>query len=122
MAESPSSPADQLTGQRWVEQESYSPDPQEDAMIRANLVSSRYTVAALKPAELKRILRLCSVPPAKILRCATTHALVELAAESGIVDVPDQWTLDSLKQQQDEARRMIAHERNFISGRVQRPE
>ena len=113
---------DQLTGQRWLEEEAYSTDPTQDAMIRAEVASSRHTVAALKPAELKKILRLFSVPPAKILQCATNRDLVDLAIATGIEDVPDQWTLDRLKQQQDEERARISRERNSLVGRVPRPE
>jgi hypothetical protein len=48
---------DQLTGQRFHNETSYSNDPELDAAIRDNINSSRHTIANLKPAELKRILR-----------------------------------------------------------------
>lgn len=108
--------------QRFVDEKAYSTDPKMDAMIRAELSSSRYTVASLKPAEVKRILRLYNVPDHKILECATNRQLVELAKATGIEDVPDQWTLDHLKQQQDEENAKISWERNNLNGRVPRPQ
>ena len=106
---------DQLTGQRFKESGSYSPDPGLDRAIRSEIVSSRHTVAALKPAQLKRILRLYNVSSREILEASTNQALVDLALQSGIVDVPDQWTLDRLKDEQDTERARISHARNTLS-------
>jgi len=93
---------DQLTGQRWVEQASYSADPALDREIKAQISSSRYTMADLKYGEIKRILRLYGVAPSRILEADTKQKVVELALASGITDVPDDWTVDRLLQEKHE--------------------
>jgi hypothetical protein len=107
--------ADQLTGQRFREQRSYSNDPQLDAEIKSRISASRRTIKSLKPPEIKRILRLYDVPPKRILEANTTDRLLSLAESNGIVDVPDEWTLDRL-QAERKARQTEAYKAQKLIG------
>ena len=53
----------------------------------------------LKLPEIKKILRSCEVDPTDILAAKTRFELLELAAANGITDVPDEWTLNKIRQQ-----------------------
>lgn len=106
---------DQLTGQRFVEQDIYDADPRLNAAIKQQVRSSRYTVASLKVSELKRILKLYDIPNRKILAADTNQKLVELAFANGIVDVPDQWTLDQLRSEQRERQAKESFARTHLS-------
>uniref|UniRef100_A0A7S2N2R0 Uncharacterized protein n=1 Tax=Haptolina brevifila TaxID=156173 RepID=A0A7S2N2R0_9EUKA len=86
--------------QRFVSQASYSDDPELDAEIKRQISGSRHTVADLKYGEIKRILRAYNVSAVKILEADTKQKVVDLAIASGIIDVPDEWTLSRLLQEQ----------------------
>lgn len=60
-------------------------------------------------------MRLYQVPEHEILSCYSHRDLVQLAVTRGIVDVPDQWTLDKLKQDQEEERERIERSKTDLS-------
>ena len=95
-------PVRNVAGQRFRDQASYSDDPELDAAIKEEIADSRHTVAALSYGEIKRILRLYNVKPEWVLAADTKKKIVDLAIRSGIVDVPDQWTLDRLLKEKNE--------------------
>ena len=72
-----------------------------DYAIKQEIASSRFTMADLKYGEIKRILRLYNVSPVKILEADTKQKVVELAIASGVVDVPDEWTMSKLLQEKE---------------------
>ena len=92
-----------------------SEDPELDAAIREEVNASRHTIARIKPFELKKIMRLYCVPEHEILSCYSHRDLVQLAVTRGIVDVPDQWTLDKLKQEQEDERERIERVKTNLS-------
>ena len=59
------------------------------------------TMAELSIPQIKRLLRACDVPPTSVLAATTKLELVELAGNHGIVQVPDEWTMEMIKQKND---------------------
>lgn len=55
------------------------------------------TVADLDSPEIKRILKIYAIPPASILEAKSKADLVALAFSNGIIDAPDEWTLELIR-------------------------
>ena len=92
-----------------------SEDSKLDTAIREEIDASRHTIARIKPFELKKIMRLYLVPESEILSCYSHRDLVQLAVTRGIVDVPDQWTVDKLKQLEQDEREKIERAKTNLS-------
>jgi len=104
-------------GTRFHHEKSYSADKELDAIIRQEIEMSRHTVASISPGKLRRIMRLFSVPNDDIFRCSSHHDLVNLALERGIADVPDDWTLQRLDEEQKAERARAYRYASGMSGR-----
>ena len=62
------------------------------------------TMSELSIPQIKRLLRACDVAPTSVLAAKTKIELVELAGNHGIVQVPDEWTMEMIKQENDRRR------------------
>ena len=95
------------------------------AFVRVCAASRRAAMATLGELpipQIKKLLRMCDIEAVHILAAKTKIELLELAASHGIVNVPDEWTLEMIRQEQ--ARRQaialakltvagLAHEREM---------
>ena len=58
------------------------------------------TLAELPIPQIKTLLRQCDIEPVRILEAKTKPQLLELAESFGLVEVPDVWTMDRIRQEQ----------------------
>ena len=75
-------------------------------------------MADLPIPQIKNILRACNIEPVHILGAKTKPELVELAESLGIIMVPEEWTMDKIRQEQAR-RKEVARAKLTVAGLAQ---